>query len=881
MAKKKRAKSQASRPKSPKAVRPKSNIKSKKMPKAKLVLSDLWTQKLNWWSVFGIAAVLTIGIASYVMWDFLSHEKILLYKDIASDSINSYWPREVNNQILEEEAKANDWDPATWNWYYGMGKPQLSGAGSPISAVFYSPMIVPSAIVKLTKAKDDNLMVETALNRYIRLISKIFLLFFFSFMYFRVLNLNKLPALLGSLLFTFSGYAMIGIAGWPTELSGVIKCVFLLLALELFMFKKAWYLLPIAVFMLGANPRVAFFGTFGLMYIIARYLEEKDKLDLNFLKKCALGFGMVFIGWLIKGAALIQQFDKFINSPRVSGGASLSGRLSDQDMFAMEQPIHYLTVIMRVFGNDLLGSGSQFKGWYNYLEAPTFYSGILALLLVPQLFQFLSKKAKIAYGSLLGIWLLIILFPYFRYAFYFFAGNYYKAALNAFIPATLIYMSMKALHFIIKEKKFNIPILAGSVLLLLILLFYPYEQARLIDGDMRTLVLALLVLLAGSLVLLKVEGARQVSPALLIGLVVVDLSYNANSSINDRKYRPIDSQARVVQGSQSLPALLTKDELLSKQKGFNDYSMEAIAYLDSLDSGFYRVNKEYSSGWAMHGSINDALVQKFRGTPSYTAQNHRYYIDFLALTGIIDQSSVASAKWAPGLRGRPLLHGFGSVKYHLTKNPKTAFNQYGYQKIAQFGDVSVMKNVNFLPIGFCYEKYIALEDYKKLSIDKKQSMLLKAFVADVENNETHIGLKRITLSDTNYNFTGRMFQRLTDSLRRDTMTNVTFWNNGLEGEISLREDRLLFLSVPYDGGWQATDYGEQIKVELVNGGFVGFPLKAGSHKIRMEYIRPGGIRGESISLGLQYVYLFVCGIFITVPLIRKKKKKKLTEDLEE
>ena len=41
-----------------------------------------------------------------------------------------------------------------------------------------------------------------------------------------------------------------------------------------------------------------------------------------------------------------------------------------------------LSVLARLFSNDLLGAGSDYKGFSNYLEGPTLYIGLIVLIFV-------------------------------------------------------------------------------------------------------------------------------------------------------------------------------------------------------------------------------------------------------------------------------------------------------------------------------------------------------------------------------------------------------------------------------------------------------------------------------------------------------------------
>ena len=102
--------------------------------------------------------------------------------------------------------------------------------------------------------------------------------------------------------------------------------------------------------------------------------------------------------------------------------------------------------------------------------------------------------------------------------------------------------------------------------------------------------------------------------------------------------------------------------VLKDKVGYNDYTVEAVNYIKQNDKEFYRLNKDYSSGLAIHSSINDAKVQGFYGTPSYFSFNQKNYIKFLGDLNVIDVKDENSTRWAKGLADRPILFSIASGK---------------------------------------------------------------------------------------------------------------------------------------------------------------------------------------------------------------------------
>src|SRR5204863_5916063 len=100
--------------------------------------------------------------------------------------------------------------------------------------------------------------------------------------------------------------------------------------------------------------------------------------------------------------------------------------LSSSSLFGFETRLHYVTAALRPFSNDMLGTGSGFRGWQNYLEAPLTYCGLLCLLAVPQIFIRASRRHAMIFALFIVGMLLPTVFPWFRYLFWLFQGDYYR-----------------------------------------------------------------------------------------------------------------------------------------------------------------------------------------------------------------------------------------------------------------------------------------------------------------------------------------------------------------------------------------------------------------------------------------------------------------------
>lgn len=754
---------------------------------------DPYMKKYGLWITLGLVAMLIL----IIFFDFITGNKYYLFKDIGSDSINISWP---HISLLVNYIKTEGFP--MWSFAQGMGQNIQSSVSDPFSwFILFSG----------TKHLEYSFIVMELI--------KMLLAAIFFYLFLSELKLSNTSKIIGTLMYTFSGFIMIG-SGWGIFSGEACLLALLLLGFEKLYQHNSWYLFPVPVAMiLMLQPfDLYLYGLFLIFYFLLRHFTSDESSWVKLVTMSLKMAGLVILGMVISSFFLVPTVQIMMDSPRVSGNSSYANKLLSYPVFGTESIVHNSTAIMRFFANDLLGNGINFNGWYNYLEAPMVYIGLLPLLLFPQVFIFLNRKRKLIYGIFLALFFIPIIFPFFRYAFWAFTGDYYRG-FSLFISLTLLLFSLFALNELDKVKRVNLPLLAATLTGLIVLLFYPYANIdQIIAKNLRSVALLFLLIYTGLIIFLSYSKSRNLPKVLIILFVFIEIGYFNSKSLNERQ-------------------TLTRQETLQKA-GYNDYSVDAIAYLNSNDKGFFRLNKDYSSGPAMHTSYNDAKIQGYYSTQSYTSFNQKYYIRFLEETGIIEKGKEFQSRWAPGLSTRPFFLTMASNKYLLTKQINSQFRQFGYDSIIQTGDVKILKNRNFLPLGFTYKKYIPLSQFQQLSVLQKQFVILKAFVAEEPVPPQFNQFTLFGIQDTSKNYTWEELLADLSALREDTLQISEFSNNRITGNIDIQEPRLLFFSIPYDKGWRCKVDGKETALQLCNVGFLGLKLETGKHDIELVYKPP-------------------------------------------
>ena len=159
------------------------------------------------WLALGLAAC----IATYVYWDFITLQRVLLYTDIGSDSVNIFYPVWAHYADLWREPGM-----PSWSMQMAMGQ-----------SVGYAGMTDPFFMIYVLVGKNNIPYTIVFVE-----VTKILLTTLFIFKYLRYLNLKNLTCIIGSLLFAFSGYMIMGTAGWPYHSHEALLIAFFLMIAE-------------------------------------------------------------------------------------------------------------------------------------------------------------------------------------------------------------------------------------------------------------------------------------------------------------------------------------------------------------------------------------------------------------------------------------------------------------------------------------------------------------------------------------------------------------------------------------------------------------------------------------------------------------------------
>ncbi len=229
-----------------------------------------------------------------------------------------------------------------------------------------------------------------------------------------------------------------------------------------------------------------------------------------------------------------------------------------------------------------------------------------------------------------------------------------------------------------------------------------------------------------------------------------------------------------------------------------------------------------------------------------------------------------------GLRGltscRWLFDPVGSGKNFAGETAEDDLKMPGWTHYATQNGFDIYQNEYYIPMGFSYDTYITRKEYEEVDKESRNLLLLKTIVLENSDVKKYAGILKHDDDYTSSEYTYSAY--FEDCLNRKSMACSDFDrdNSGFTAKITTDKERLVFFSVPWEGGWSAKVNGKAAGIGKVNVGFMAVNVPAGTSTIRFDYTTPGLKLGALVSLG--GVILFAIYYFVTRAYDKKIPKKR-------
>lgn len=652
---------------------------------------------------------------------------------------------------------------------------------------------------------------------------KIALSSFFAFVFIRRFVTKPQNALIGGLLYAFSGYSMYNIF-FNHFHEAIVFFPLLLIGLEEAVVNKRRGALALAV---AINAFVNYFFFIGeciflVLYFIARLIGD-SRFRFGVRDFFCLAFEAV-CGVLIAGILFVPSIFQVLDVPRSTS------MLNGWDFLFYNKNQRYGLILEAMFfPGEIPARSSMFESadakWSSVaLFLPLFsLSGVIAL--VKGASTEASRRMKWL-RILLPACFVITMIPGLNSSFVLFNYSFYTRWW--YMPELLCAL---ATVYVLEHKefdlKFGVKFCAVAVVLIsLLAVFFPMKDK---ETDQ---------------ILPRI--AVKISPAVFVNIgIAIAMTVVAFSMLHWRKR---DSTAKftkkvtagVVVCSMALGYyFVSYGRILGPYLG--DYNSKVSAQIHIDDPEFHRME-------SLDSLNNINMLWDMSSLKSFTSIIPSSTFDLYDLLGI--ERSVNSNPKTENYALRSLTN----VRYLIVsqntdekKLDEALKDMPMFEFMEEQDGYDIYRNTVALPMGYAYDTYILDSDAKKQT--KVDNLMVGSVILTAEQAEKYSDIL-LERQPESLNDEQRYERFLTDAEERQALGAKQFSVNssGFTAVTDYTSEKLMVFSVPYDNGWSGTvsvqgAAPQALEVDKVNGGFIGVRIPAGVCEISFTYKTPGGSLG--------------------------------------
>ena len=173
---------------------------------------------------------------------------------------------------------------------------------------------------------------------------------------------------------------------------------------------------------------------------------------------------------------------------------------------------------------------------------------------------------------------------------------------------------------------------------------------------------------------------------------------------------------------------------------------------------------------------------------------------------------------------------------------------------------NIYENKYYAGMGFVFDEYITMSEFKELTREQKEYALLKCAILADEDEERYKDYFSGKLDIENTQFTYDAFVDDATSLKAKSAYSFQTDNRGFSAKMFVPDEKVVVFSVPYSENWNIRANGEEIEYIEVDGGMMGLILPAGECDIRADYES----KGAKLSFALTGIAWILFAIYFIV-----------------
>lgn len=737
-----------------------------------------------------------------------------------------------------------------WNWDTNLGASFLSSYSHIIaSPFFWIFMLFPASVAQYVLA--PVLALKMAFSSL------------FAYLYLRRFTKTADGALIGALLYAFSGYSLANSVFFHFH-EAICFFPLLLLSLEEAVVNKRRGMFALCVALSALVNAFFFYGecVFLVIYFIVRMVNDKS-FRITVGDFFCLAFESV-AGVLLAGVMFMPSVIQLLGIDRVSSFINGTG------MLAYSESQTYLVILKSLFlPNEPFSRPMLFTGQQTNWRSVTLY---LPLFSVAGVVAYMRSSVKRGWLKVLVTVLAIAAFvPLFNSAFTMFNAEYY-ARWYYMAALILALVTVRALEEKTADWFAGCAVsLGGAVFFTLVYFFLPFSTET-YNETYNTTEEHLSTPIARGWV--RWEEVMLLAIA-LISVAVLIILLKKRHKMTHAKFMENTLSALVIVSIVIGVAHFFVGRLEGPVYKVYNHLMESKVKLDD-DDEFFRINSDdimnYNLCWGYSSPQSFITVLPSSITDIHTAiasENKRV---------IVSRSSQDIA-----------FNALTRVKYITVSDvmqsgsPSEYYDANGFYKFKEKqGYVNVYESDAVVPMVCSYDTYCFVRDVTAANGDMGG-----------ENVSTNLMLHSVALDDETY-------EKYTDIMEREVLSEEELDAEQLKADIADRQalgaegfeitksgftvktsydtDRIVVISTAYDKGWSAQINGKPVETDKANVGFLAVRVPAGENEVVFTYTAPGLKLGVVMTIAGAAAIAVYIAVMLLVLKQRPRKTAYPTQD---
>ena len=727
-----------------------------------------------------------------------------------------------------------------------------------------------------------------------------------AFAWLRTITKTNRGALIGAMLYAFSGFQAINIV---FSLFHDITAFFplYLLCFDRLMQKKGWggFTLMTALMSFMSLYHLFVEVVFFLIYYFVRYhryhikglslKDRKEKIRIkNNLKRFLSALGCGILGVCIAMPQILQSLSVLLGNSRISSTLSGESLLAYSSSTTVWNVIKSLFILPETMGNQQLFYNDDVRWASVSLFLPCVsIAGVIAYYLMIK-----GRRKKDWKAILVAIFALMMMIPALNALFSAFNSMYF--ARWFYIP--ILFMSCMTAEALEYSEQKNLK--AGSVVSLVITVLF----VLLSFFTMKYYALTLVISLFGAVFMLYIAfGEKKEGVSFknvrgdTIGIIAffcvastIGTLINGTTSITDDSANK--TIAKVINNKPELDMSeygRVEDDALnySFYWGYPSTKMfistptpSTVNVLNTIGLGRMQQTKIHLKEKGLRqllstkyylNNLEPLEVKTPWGNFGGEDGEQVFYKRSSALSEINDRLSNLSSYDAPANSSQSSGNQSASdIDSIADEEEDGSLVPDRFVKTGEADGFEIYENQYFIPMGFTYEYYIQNEKMKKIFEEDKyiyhtgDNLLVKDLILNDEQIEKYGHLLKEDTDAHEKPLSDEEFYAECEKRATSAASVFSYDRDGYLAKINLPKENLVFFSIPYDKGFKAYVDGVETKVERIVPGFMAVDVPEGEHLIRL-YWRPYGF---GLGIGVSIVGIAVM-VMIAVIISRRKKRR--------